>query len=102
MGDRLNLPDGELTAAGVSLGSAADTMESGSSGRPTAQLKSLNGIGGEVDAYLRGVAVARDALADAAKTATQTVSNLMENSTELDAHLARTVYSGFALGKGEL
>ncbi|MCW2288831.1 hypothetical protein [Leucobacter luti] len=100
MGDRLHLPDSELTAAGASLGTAAQEMSAGSSGRPSGSWDSLSGIGGAVDEYLRGVALARDALADAAKTAANTVSGLMSDSAELDAYLAQTVYSGYAVSKG--
>lgn len=101
MGERLNLLDGELSAAGVSLGCAAGGMAGGSSGRPSGRLQSLNGIGSEIDDYLRGLQTAREALADAAKTASRTVGDLMANSAELDAHLARTVYAGYALGTEE-
>lgn len=100
MGDRLSLADSELSAAGVSLGMAADSMAGGRSRRTPGTLKSLSGIGGEVDEYVRGVQMAREALGDAAKTASRTVSSLMEESAELDAYLASTVYSGYALGTG--
>lgn len=100
MGDRLHLPDSELTAAGATLGIAAQEMSAGSGGRPSGNWDSLSGLGGTVDEYLRGVTLARDALADAAKTAAGTVSGLMADSAELDAYLAETVYSGYAVGKG--
>ncbi|WP_143025936.1 hypothetical protein [Leucobacter chromiiresistens] len=96
----MTLSDSELSLAGSTLGTAARTMEEGSEGRPSAQFPSLTGIGDEADEFLRSIEVAQNALADAAKSASHAVNGLMEDSSALDARLAASLYSGYAVGTG--
>ena len=100
MSDRLTFSDSELSHVGSTLGNAARTMEEGSAGRPSAHIPSLTGIGDEADAFLRGVEVAQGALADAAKSASHVASGLMADSSALDARLAATLYTGYAVEAG--
>ncbi len=97
MNDRLSLSDDSLTTAAIGLAQAARLLADGGSHRPSGWIPSLSDIGGEVDAFLLSVNVARDALADAAKSASHAASALMRDSSELDAKLAATLYSGFAM-----
>ena len=96
----LKLDDQALSAAGQALVTASFVMVNGNARVPSVQLQSLTGIGARVDLYLRGLAVARAALADAAKTASVVVADLMQESSVLDALIAGNLGTGFAVGKG--
>lgn len=99
MSGRLKLSDAELAEAGQALVAACSVMTSG--GRtPDGGLPSLTGIGPEVDLHVRGLMVARAALADAAKTASESVASVMHDSGALDAAIADALYEGFAVKGG--
>lgn len=94
----LELSEAELSAAAAAdLGDAAILMVSDNKARPTGGFESLSGIADEVDLFLRGVSVARAALAAAAKSGKEAVASLMEDSTKLDSLLAGSLYSGYAV-----
>ena len=93
----LELSDAELTAAAADLAGAAIWMVSDIRPRPTNGFESLSGIAAEVDLYLRGVSVARAALADAAKGSSTLLLSLIEDSTDLDSVLAGSLYPGYAV-----
>jgi hypothetical protein len=101
MSDGLRLEDSELSAAGASLVSASYVMVNDNKSRPKAQIDSLTGIGGQVEHYLKGLSVARAALADAAKTGSESISSVMRDSAELDAFISANLASGFAVRKGK-
>lgn len=93
----LELSDSELAAVAADLGGAATGMVSGHRPRPTSGLESLNGIAAEVDLYLRGLSVARAALADAAKSSGTLLASLITHSTDLDSALAGSLGPGYAV-----
>jgi len=97
MAESLNINDQTLLAVGASLVSVASTMVSGNAARPAGELPSLSGIGAEVTLYLQGVNVARAALADAARTASETISRLISDGSELDRYIAESLGGGFAV-----
>lgn len=78
---------------------AATGIASSDQPRPTGGFESLTGIAEDVDLHLRGVSVARAALADAATTAGKGVRELMEAAESLDAALAAALDSDFAVGE---
>lgn len=95
------LSEGSLMMAVSALVRASEELTSENAGRPTSGFDSLTGIAGEVDLYLRGVSVARAALADAAKTAGRATRGLLEDASRLDATLAASLDSGFAMRAGQ-
>jgi hypothetical protein len=97
MAESLSIDDQALLTVGASLVSIASTMVSGNAARPAGDLPSLSGIGAEVTLYLQGVNVARAALADAARTASEAVSELLSDGSELDRYIAESLGSGFAV-----
>lgn len=97
MAGGLQLDDGALALARRALVSASDVMVSGNARMPAETLPSLSGIGARVDLHLRGLAVARTALADAASTAGAAVASVMRESSELDAAIAGSLPEGFAV-----
>lgn len=97
MPSELRWSDEELASAGIFLTGAAHQMLTGSVARPRGELASLSGIGADVRTHLLGVSVARAALADAAKTAAQSLSQLMAASGELDETMAALLGEGFAV-----
>lgn len=101
MSDQLKLNDSELSAAGASLVTASFVMVSDNNARPTGQFESLSGIGGQVEHYLKGLSVARAALADAAKTGSESVAGVMRDSSDLDAYISTNLASGFSVRKGK-
>ncbi len=101
MSDRLELSDDALMQAGHTLVVASYVMTHDNVHRPTGLLASVSGVGPQLDRYLRGLAVARAALADAARTASEGVAAVMSESTELDSFIAVHLGQGFALKKGK-
>lgn len=100
MADRLSLDDLSLGEAGRALVTASSAMAHGNARVPTTVLPSLTGIGERIDLYLRGLAVARAALADAARTASMEIAVAMRESADLDAAIATRLPGGFAV-RGE-
>ena len=96
MSDSLRLTDAALSGAGRKLLEAAVGMLKNNVGRPAA-VPTVSGASADIDLYLRGFSVARAALADAAKSASLTVSATMEQSDALDAEIAAALPAGFAL-----
>lgn len=96
----MELDDNILTIGGVYFGDAVAVMISDNVSRPSGDLSSLTDIGSTVTLYLKGLNVARAALADAARTGGDSVSTLMKDSTELDSFLAQSIGTGFALPGG--
>lgn len=93
----LDIKDDELEYAGALLVSASNTMVDNNESIPSGNLDSLTNIGGEVRRFLNGLQTGRMALADAAKTAGGEVAGVMRDSSELDAYMAETLYTGFAV-----
>lgn len=93
----LSLSDDALLRAIQHAVSAQQTMLTGNRARPTSGFESLTGIAGEVDLYLRGLQVARAALADAAMTAGQGLRQVMEDASTLDGALAASLDADFAV-----
>ncbi|WP_449277687.1 hypothetical protein [Leucobacter sp. GX24907] len=90
--------DSEAASSAISsLVSAATQMTTGNKPRPTAGFESLTGIAGDVDLYLRGLSVARAALADAAVTAGRSVRAVMDQASTLDAELGAALDADFAV-----
>lgn len=99
MSTGMRLADAALADAGFALVGAAERMLRSGVRRPAA-LPTISGAGERVELYLRGLAVARAALADAATSAGHAVSATLAQSTELDAVIAATLPPGFSLGGG--
>lgn len=97
MADQLNIKDDALEAGGSGLVSAAQVMAQGNRAVPSGAWESLTGIGGGVRTFLHGLQTGRSALADAAKTAGGEVAGAMRESSALDALIANSLYSGFAV-----
>lgn len=91
------LPDRTWSGAVDVLVEASNEMVSDNVARPKSGFGSLSGFAGEIDLYLRGVSVARAALADAAKTAGRSAHSLMESSASLDSQLAASLNTGYAV-----
>lgn len=100
MGDRVQLSDEALGVASAALLVAENCMSSQSRVDRLGHVASLTGIGGDVQQFLSGVSVARAALADAARTASQAVAGVMRESTALDTQLATSLSSEFAVAGG--
>lgn len=100
MSDGLTLNDAVLSEAGRKLIEAAAGMLNSNVQRPAA-VPTISALSGEIDLYLRGISVARAALADAAKAASLTVSSVMEQSAALDAEIAAALPAGFSLREGK-
>lgn len=100
MPEAVNLNDSALQAAGAYLVQASSTMTSDDARRPSGDLPGLTDIGATVTVYLTGVNVARAALADGARTGSESVAGLMQESTELDHEITQTLGAGFALRGG--
>lgn len=94
MSDRLDIDDINLTLAGNSLVTASSTMAKYSTRTP-GQLASVTGIGPTVHQFLMGMREGRLALADAAKTGSTQVAEVMTNSKELDRDIAESLQAGF-------
>lgn len=92
----LDLRDDALHDAAEALAAAAGALTGGGA-RPHGHWPSLTRIGQDVDDYLRGLCLARNALADAAKTSAYAASELVSDSRDLDAQLARELHPGFAI-----
>ncbi|WP_449283080.1 hypothetical protein [Leucobacter sp.] len=97
MTDQLNIWDDVLEASGFGLVSAAQVMMESDRSVPPAALESLTGVGGAVHRFLNGLQTGRFALADAAKTAGGEVAGVLRESSALDALIADSLYSGFAV-----
>lgn len=97
MSDGVRLSDPALSGVVRALADAAQRMVSDNAARPAGMLPSLSGIGWELSEYLRGAALARAALADAAKTAGRTAGELMERSTDLDRRTSSALSSRFSV-----
>ena len=95
----MQLNDNVLTAGGATLVAAASTMTSENIARPSAPA-SLTGISADITLFLKGMQVARAALADAARTGSETVASVMRESSELDAFITRSLGESFAV-KGQ-
>lgn len=93
----LDIKDEELEYAGALLVSASSTMVDDNESIPPGSLDSLTSIGDKVRRFLNGLQTGRLALADAAKTAGGEVAGVMRDSSELDAFMADSLYSGFAV-----
>lgn len=100
MGSDMRLMDDTLSRAALDLAAAARETATLSGTPPRQRLESSSGIGDAVAEYVRSVAVASGALADAAKTAALALSELMRRSDELDRRLAAALPPGFAVPKG--
>jgi len=101
MGESLRLSDDVLLRAGTELTSAASLMVNDNKPRPTSGFDSLTNIRDAVLTYLSGVADARAALADAARTGAQATSEIMNRSDELDSLIASTLFTGYAFDGDE-
>lgn len=100
MGGGMELTDYALQAAGANFVHASSTMTSDNVSRPAGDLASLTGIGSSVTMYLKGLNVARAALADAARTGSESAAALMSESSELDSFISETLGTGYAVEGG--
>jgi len=100
MRNDVRLSDAALDRAARDLAIAARETAVLSGAPPRQRVESLSGIGDAVAAYVRGMAVASGALADAAKTAALALAELMERSEDLDRRLAASLPSGYAVPTG--
>ena len=94
MSEELALRDEDLVSAAMALDAASRRVTGGGSYPPDAVLPSLTGIGTEVDRHVQGLAVARDALAEAGSTASEALASLVQDTDTLDEHLAETMSQG--------
>ena len=92
----MRLTDAALGQAGRQLVEAARGLRDGTAQRPPAP-ETLGALSSEIDDFLRGLCVARAALADAAQTGARSVAALMADSGRLDAAIARELPVGLAL-----
>lgn len=99
MSDSLKLNDAVLSGAGRKLVEAAVGMLNNNVRRPVA-VPTISGASAEIDIYLRGLSVARAALADAAKSASLALSSTMERSAALDSEIAAALPAGYSLREG--
>lgn len=77
---------------------ASRVMETSSVGRPTSGFGSVTGlVSSEVSYFLRGISVARDALADAALSAGKLLQDATAEAITLDTAIAESLAVGFAL-----
>lgn len=97
---RLSLSDRALERAGELFVSASRGMSEGSTPPPTQEIETLTGIGAQVMYVLQGMKTGRQALADAAKTASAEVAAIMQQSATLDAVIAAELQPGFAVTGG--
>lgn len=95
----LSVNDTALRVAGDALTSACRLMVTENEGRPGEGLASLTGIAEEVSLHLRGLQVARAALADAAKGGAQATADLMESGDALDREIAASLYRGYRVDR---
>lgn len=100
MADRFAVSDAALRAAGATLVTASEAMVSRNVVAPAGVFESLTGIDSTVQPYFVAVGVARAALADAAKLSSLAIAGVMHSSDELDAHITRSLNSGFAVQGG--
>ena len=100
MAESMRLDDSLLQEAGASLVQASSAMTSENVSRPDGDLPSLTGIGVAITLYLKGLSVARAALADAARTGAESLAGLMSESTELDRYIADALGDDFAVSRG--
>lgn len=91
MSERLRLQSGALVDARVHLATAADTMHGRRPYRTPTGFASVTHIEGDVERVLRGLAVARAALGDAAASAGSVVAELLEESDVVDSAAAAVV-----------
>ena len=69
-------------------------------GYPAEAFPSISGIGAIVIEHLLGLEIARAALADASRTASEAFAAVMAESTAIDAHIADYVSDAYALEGG--
>lgn len=100
MADQFSISDDRLSSAGVFLVAAAHVARDQSARLPDVEFESLSGIGEDVRAFAHGMRTAMLALADAGRTATDQISQLMRDASALDAHVASALGTGFALSGG--
>ena len=100
MADRLTISDDQLNSAGTFLVAAAHAAREQSANLPDFEFASLSGIGEDVRAFAHGMRTGMLALADAGRTATDQVSQLMRDAAALDAQVAARLGTGFALSGG--
>jgi hypothetical protein len=99
VGEHLRVNDVALGGAGEKLVAAACVLTEGGRRRVPHQLPSLTGLGGEVRLYLKGLQMAEEALAEAAKTASLAVAGMMQDSKVLDYRIGNLAENGF-VGRG--
>jgi len=92
----IHLNDDALVRASMTLANAVNVMIEHNTTVPAHGIQGITGIGEQVDLFLRGLAAARVALGDAAKTASETLAMLMHDSAELDNYLASVLSDSFA------
>lgn len=102
MGPDIELDDDVLQMCAMDFAYASHEIFSEAARRPVDAFPSTNGIGPRVAEYLRAVDTARAALADAARSASETLGSLVADSAEIDAFLAQSFTAGYALERGSL
>lgn len=90
--------DSEAASGAIaSLLGAAARLNAKEPPRSGAGFESLTGIADDVELYLRGVHVARAALADAATTAGRSIRELMDRASALDGELSAALDADYAV-----
>lgn len=100
MAGQVRLEDAVLGEAGLALAAAAHLMVAENARRPSTALPSLSDIGGDVEQYLQGLQLARSALSRAARSASEAVADMMQDSDALDRKIAGTLSGGFTVKGG--
>lgn len=95
--DGMKLNQEDLHLAGAQFIIAANKLILQRKPRPQGGFRGLTGINDQICDYLYSVHVARAALIDAAKTASEACANLMDSSDELDAVIASKLPAGFGV-----
>ena len=100
MSDGLKVSDAVLETAALHLAAASRVMIEGNAALPSGPPATLTTVDDDIMRFVSGLSTARLALADAAKTASASVTRVMRDSSELDARLANALHSGFAVRRG--
>ena len=97
---QVRLEDAVLGEAGSALTAAAHLMVAENARRPSATLPSLSGIGDDVEQYFQGLQLARSALSRAARSASEAVADMMQDSDALDRKIAGMLSGGLTVKGG--
>lgn len=97
MSIELHLSDAVLARVMTELTGAVSLMRARSTARPARLLGHGGELGEQIAEYASGVSTACAALSDAAHTAVEALSELVEQGSETDRKLAAVLTPGFAV-----